>query len=134
MSDEGKGVITAPKCLVLTQENGKGGTSTSDKTYSKHRIDSFRKLSATRLIDTASIDPSPLKSILLAFLTKVQNLDVAFFGREIRGIGDVKLKFLQRYFFGTPGVREDDIGRSLGVDEFSELQGIQVEEAHLEAL
>jgi hypothetical protein len=31
-------------------------------------------------------------------------------------------------------VREDDIGRSLGVDKFSELQGIQVEEAHLEAL
>jgi hypothetical protein len=121
MNYEGKGVMTAPKCLVLTQENGKGDISTSDKTYSKHRIDSFRKLSATRLIDTASIDPSPLKPILLAFLAKVQNLDVAFFGGEIRGVGDGKLKLLQRYFFGAPGVREDDIGRSLGVDKFSEL-------------
>jgi hypothetical protein len=115
--------MTASKCLVLTQENGKGltSTSTSDKTYSKHRVDSFRKLSTTRLIDAASINPSPLKPILLAFLTKVQNLNVACFGRERRGVGDVEAKLLQRYFFGTPGVREDDIGRSLGVDKFSEL-------------
>jgi hypothetical protein len=126
--------MTAPKCLVLTQKNGNLDISTSDKTYSKHRIDSFRKLSTTRLIDAASINPSPLKPILLAFSTKVQNLTVACFGRERRGVGDVKLKLLQRYFFGTPGVRENDIGRSLSVDKFSEFQGIEVEEAHLEAL
>jgi hypothetical protein len=33
----------------------------------------------------------------------------------------MEAKLLQRYFFGTPGVREDDIGRPLGVDKFSEL-------------
>jgi hypothetical protein len=126
--------MTAAKCLILTQENVKGGRSTREKTYSKHRVDSFRKLSAARLVDAASINPSPLKTILLAFLTKVQNLNVACFGRKRQGVGDVKLKFLQRYFFGAPGVREDDIGRWLGVDKFSELQGIEVEEAHLEAL
>ncbi len=44
----------------------------------------------------------------------------------------MKLKLLQRHFFYAPGVRENDIRRSLGVDEFFELQGVEVEEAHLE--
>jgi hypothetical protein len=117
---------TAPAISTTTSKTISG--SPELKPYSVHRIDSLRKLGTARLVDAAGIYPSPLKAILPAFSTKVLNLDIAGLARDIRG-----MKLLQRYLFGSPGVREDNIGRPLGVDELSELQGIEVEEAHLVA-
>jgi hypothetical protein len=64
---------------------------------------------------------------MLPSFAKIQNLEVAGFTRGARA-----MQLLQRHLFGAPGVRENDIGWSLGVDKLSELQGVEVKEAHLE--
>ena len=96
--------------------------------YFKHGIDSFRKLSATCLVNATSISPSPFETILIAFPSKIHDLCPAILPLDI---GMLAVKLLQRYLLSTPCVRKNDVWRLLEVHEFYEVQGVEVEKTHL---
>jgi hypothetical protein len=74
----------------------------------KHRINSLGKLRATCLVDAAGINPTPLEPVGGSLATKGQDFLVA--GQKLYTFG---AKHLQRDLVRTPGVREDDIRRTV---------------------
>jgi hypothetical protein len=79
----------------------------------KHGVDRFLKLSATRLVDTASIDPKVLQAIALSLLPTEANLVVT----SLALAGTMHQVFVGNLFtFRTPGVRKYSISRYIIAD------------------
>lgn len=81
-----------------------------------HRVDGLRELRTARLVDAASVHPSPLKAIPSRYSAALSNLLEAFLLH-----GGAALEILEGYLFLAPGVGEDCVRWDLAPDEFVEL-------------
>ena len=111
-----------PVFLVSPRHVGKVGVALPRfGVPAKHGIDRLGQLSAALLIDTARVDPDPLKPPRLRERAATFDLDEA--GPDFRL---ARVEVLKRHFSVAPSVREDGVLGDFAVKELFESEGGRV--------